>query len=146
MAREKQLKIGGFPNFATAVQELQQAQDLPSPEYEVCLPLADGHLAIKENLVTMWTEKHEEFASEARELLSRHNRKYNPRGVKRGAGAEVEQGSASMGGDTKRLRLDTTAKASSHESSLGNTLLDRFKEPFTPLSLHVGGKHVCKPT
>lgn len=70
LARESKLKIPGFPNFMSLVEELQKSQ-CPStqPEFAVCTPLADGGLVIKTALIELWTVKNEGFKDEAEPWL-----------------------------------------------------------------------------
>lgn len=117
--RETPSFLKGFPNFDAAASELQQAANLPQPTYEVCIPLPNGDLAIQENLVELWSTKHDMFQRETQELLEEHNKKYNPRGVKR----SLDHGGSGTGGsvegrDAKKIRIDDVVKASDHEANI----------------------------
>jgi len=66
LARENKLKLPGFPNFLSVVEDLQKsASATTAPEYSVCTPLADGGLVIKNALIDLWTKKNEGFKDEA---------------------------------------------------------------------------------
>lgn len=70
LAREGKLKIPGFPNFMSLVEELQRSnRPVSSPEYSICTPLADGGLVIKSALIDLWTVKNEGFKDEAAPLI-----------------------------------------------------------------------------
>ncbi len=77
------LKLPGFPEFEQVVNGLKtSSSDLPSPEFQVCLPVPNG-IAIKQNLVDYWMGS-ETFQVEMADMLEQHNSKYNKHGTKRG--------------------------------------------------------------
>ena len=118
--------LPGFPDFETAVQELQKSQDLPNPTYEVCIPLADGSLVIKESLINLWTCKEELFQHEAGEVIADHNKRYNPSGVRRGGDNENERNdSGTSDVPHTRIQIDTVVKAADHESAIGDKFLSQ---------------------
>ena len=87
LARSGTLKLPGFPCFETMVADLKKnAHDVPAPTFEVCVPVPNG-LAVKQNLVDYWGGI-ESYQLEVGELVKKHNAKYNPHGIKRGA-AEI---------------------------------------------------------
>ena len=104
------------------MKELKNAEDLPAPEYEVCIPLPDGHLAIQEGIVQLWTVKHDLFAAEAGDLIAEHNKKFNPKGVKRSLDAETTNQSSETVDQppAKRICVEETVKTSDYESSIGD--------------------------
>ena len=114
--------LAGFPNFENMVKELKCAEELPSPQYEVCIPLPDGHLAIQEGIVQLWTTKYDLFVAEASELIADHNKKFNPKGVKR----SLDQGTTNQGSETadqpaaKRICVEETVKTADCESSMAD--------------------------
>ena len=66
LAREGALKVAGFPNFKSVIEDLQRSSTAScSPEYSICTPLADGTLVIKQALIDLWTVKNEGFKDEA---------------------------------------------------------------------------------
>ena len=66
LARESKLRIPGFPNFLSVVEDLQKSScPTTTPEYSVCTALADGGLVIKNALIDLWTKKNEGFKDEA---------------------------------------------------------------------------------
>lgn len=83
MCRSGSLKLPGFPEFESVVNDLKSnTTDLPPPEFQVCLPVPNG-IAIKQNLVDYWMAN-DMFQVEMTDLLEKHNTKYNPHGTKRG--------------------------------------------------------------
>lgn len=95
LARSGTLKLPGFPCFETMVADLKRnAHDVPAPTFEVCLPVPNG-LAVKQNLVDYWNGI-ESYQLEVGELVKKHNAKYNPHGIKRGA-AEISRSEADGG-------------------------------------------------
>ncbi len=116
LARAGSLQLPGFPSFDQVVTELNTASELKAPEYAVTVALADGTLAIQESLIQQWSGN-EMFELEANELIAEHNKKYNPRGVKRGV---EENGSeaTSQEPSTKRLCVETTAKIAEQEAKI----------------------------
>ena len=79
----------------------KNAHDVPVPTFEVCVPVPNG-LAIKQNLVDYWNGI-ESFQLEVGELVKKHNAKYNPHGIKRGA-SEISK-SEGGGGLEKETRV-----------------------------------------
>ena len=91
MCRNGSLKLPGFPEFENVVNELKtNTTDLPTPAFEVCLPVPNG-IAIKQNLVDYWMTN-DMFQVEMAELLEKHNSKYNPHGTKRGLTESTTEG------------------------------------------------------
>ena len=70
LAREGKLKVAGFPNFKSVIEDLKRSANVSStPEYAICTPLADGCLVIKQALIDFWTMKNDGFKDEAAPLL-----------------------------------------------------------------------------
>ena len=70
LAREGKLKVAGFPNFKSVIEDLKRSATVSStPEYAICTPLADGCLVIKQALIDLWTVKNDGFKDEAAPLL-----------------------------------------------------------------------------
>ena len=66
LAREGKLKVAGFPNFKSVIEDLQRSSTASStPESSICTPLTDGCLVIKQALIDLWTLKNEGFKDEA---------------------------------------------------------------------------------
>ena len=125
MARSGSLKLPGFPRFETVVQELSSAKDLVNPDYEVCAPLANGCLAIRESLVEYWSKEENLFAAELLEVIKEHNRKYNPKGIKRGSTTNTG-GSGNDSADcqrAKRAKVQAPIKSLDHETHLTDKCL-----------------------
>lgn len=116
LARAGSLQLPGFPNFDQVVTELNTNTELKAPDYAVTVALADGTLAIQESLIQQWSNN-EMFQLEANELIAQHNKKYNPRGVKRGV---EENGSEAVSQEpsAKRLCVETTAKIAEQEAKI----------------------------
>ena len=73
LARDGKLKIPGFPNFMSVIEDLQKSgQAKSTPQYTVCTPLADGVLVVKSALIELWTIKNEGFKDEAESWLPKH--------------------------------------------------------------------------
>ena len=93
MCRSGSLRLPGFPEFEAVVNDLKtNGNEVAVPDFQVCIPVPNG-LAIKQNLVDYWTSC-DLFQVDISDLLKKHNEKYNPHGVKRGA--EVQEGSLSV--------------------------------------------------
>ena len=56
MARANTLKLPGFPKFDSVGQEISNQKEIEAPQYEVCVGLANGLLAVKENLIEYWSK------------------------------------------------------------------------------------------
>ena len=133
MARSGSLNLPGFPKFETVVQEMSSAKELMHPDYEVCVPLANGCLAIRESLVEYWSKEENFFAAELVEVIKNHNRKYNPKGIKRGS-TSSNTGGDNGGADcrrSKRVKVQTPIKPLDHEATvtdkcLGFCLIETF--------------------
>lgn len=94
MCRSNQIKLPGFPEFEQVVADLRKSNsEVPPPEFQVCLPVPNG-LAIRENLVEQWTSC-DLVEVEMKELLKKHNDKYNPHGIKRGS-SEKQSGASGL--------------------------------------------------
>lgn len=115
MARSNEYRIAGFPGFSRTLSELKQFQRSPQPEYNVCVPLADGALVIRQSLVDFWTAKHADFAEKTNELLTKHNQEFNPNKLKRGQEESGEVDAAEQP-PTKRLCLGTASNVQELES------------------------------
>ncbi|CAK9059568.1 Uncharacterized protein SCF082_LOCUS31538 [Durusdinium trenchii] len=123
MARAGELRLPAFPNFSNVVSELSAKQELPAPNYEVCVGLANGTLVLKQNLVSYWS-KCSVHGDDFQALLKAHNEKYNPRGVKRGGpGNEHDDDGAegSVQATRKKLKVESSVKAKDQE--------EKFDEP-----------------
>ena len=84
MARAGSLRLPGFPEFEQVVSELKQSSsDIPCPDFQVCIPVPNNGLVIKQNLVDYWAAC-DMFSNEIASLVADHNKKYNPQGLKRG--------------------------------------------------------------
>ena len=84
MCRSGSLRLPGFPEFETVVNDLKtNGNEVAAPDFQVCIPVPNG-VAIKQNLVDYWTAC-DLFQVEVEDLVKKHNEKYNPHGVKRGA-------------------------------------------------------------
>ncbi|CAK9107144.1 Uncharacterized protein SCF082_LOCUS49885 [Durusdinium trenchii] len=120
MCRSNQIKLPGFPEFEQVVADLRKSNsEVPPPEFQVCLPVPNG-LAIRENLVEQWTSC-DLVEVEMKELLKKHNDKYNPHGIKRGSS---DQGTTEdPAPDAKRLRIDSSVKMAEHEAQIANKLV-----------------------
>lgn len=92
MARNKEMSIPGFPDFAAALADLKKFQRTPQPSYHVTVATGEGHLIITEALVSFWTEKHSQFADELTKIKSEHDQEFNPKGLKRGADTPEDGG------------------------------------------------------
>eukprot|EP00435_Cladocopium_sp_Y103_P070852 s13_g36.t1 len=124
LARSGSLKLPGFPAFETMVADLKKnTSEVPVPAFEVCVPVPNG-LAVKQNLVDYWNGI-ENFQLEVNDLVKKHNAKYNPHGIKRGA-AEISQsegdGNAVADGECKKIRIETTMKLAEHEPAIQDKL------------------------
>ena len=119
MARAGSLKIPGFPQFESVVQEMKLTKEIAAPQYEVTVALSNGTLAIKENLVEYWSKEEHLFSVEMARLLVEHNKKYNPHGVKRGAStspsAQTEEG-----GPAKKPKIEASVKPVEHEAQMSD--------------------------
>eukprot|EP00438_Fugacium_kawagutii_P018410 Skav225059 [mRNA] locus=scaffold3690:145446:145904:- [translate_table: standard] len=115
MARSGEYRVAGFPDFSKTLSELKQFQRSPQPEYNVCVPLGDGGLVIRQTLVDFWTIKHPDFAEKTNELLNLHNQEFNPNKLKRGQ-EESGEVDAAEEPPAKRLRLGTASNAQELES------------------------------
>lgn len=87
------------------------------------MALANGGLAVRENLIEYWSKDEHLFNAEAAHLLKEHNKKYNPKGIKRGVS---EQGAAA--GTTgeqplKKVKVEASVKTVDHESQMGDKCL-----------------------
>ena len=83
MARSGSLSLPGFPDFEQVVAELKQtANEVASPDFAVCIA-APNALAVRQSLVDYWAGQ-EMFSVDMAALLEKHNKKYNPTGIKRG--------------------------------------------------------------
>ena len=123
MARAGELRLPAFPNFSNVISELSAKQELPAPNYEVCVGLANGTLVLKQNLVSYWS-KCSVHGDDFQALLKAHNEKYNPRGVKRGGpGNEHDDDGAegSVQATRKKLKVESSVKAKDQE--------EKFDEP-----------------
>ena len=123
MARSSALQLPGFPKFDSVVQEMNNTKEITPPDYEVCVALANGGLAVRENLIEYWSKDEHLFNAEAAHLLKEHNKKYNPKGIKRGVS---EQGAAA--GTTgeqplKKVKVEASVKTADHESQMGDKCL-----------------------
>ena len=123
MARSSALQLPGFPKFDSGVQEMNNTKEITPPDYEVCVALANGGLAVRENLIEYWSKDEHLFNAEAAHLLKEHNKKYNPKGIKRGVS---EQGAAA--GTTgeqplKKVKVEASVKTADHESQMGDKCL-----------------------
>eukprot|EP00435_Cladocopium_sp_Y103_P030560 s1097_g7.t1 len=121
MARTGEFHIPAFPDFGAALTELKQFQRSPQPEYQVCVPTADGALVVKQTLVDFWTLKHTSFADKMQELLKIHDNEFNTRRLKRGA-EEVEE-TAEEEPPTKRLCLGTSLTMEETSLNAGSFVL-----------------------
>ena len=121
LARGGSLKLPGFPSFDSVVNDLKESKEIQPPSYEVCVPLGNGGLAIKANLIEHW-EKNDVFQVEAQALIEKHNKKYNPQGIKRGLEENAQAGSSSEPA-AKRVRLETVVKMADLESKIANKKL-----------------------
>ena len=84
MCRSGSLRLPGFPEFESVVNDLKtNGNEVAPPDFQVCIPVPNG-LAIKQNLVDYWTAC-DLFQMDIEDLVKKHNEKYNPHGVKRGA-------------------------------------------------------------
>ena len=93
MCRSGSLRLPGFPEFEAVVNDLKtNGNEVAVPDFQVCIPVPNG-LAIKQNLVDYWTSC-DLFHVDMSDLLKKHNEKYNPHGVKRGA--DVQECSLSV--------------------------------------------------
>lgn len=118
-ARDGALSLPGFPDFSQVVSEMKQVKEVALPQYEVCVALANGTLAIKQNLIEYW-EKVDSFGAEVADILAKHNAKYNPKGLKRGCeGAEeTEEAPAN-----KKAKVQASLAPEGHESAIESKLL-----------------------
>lgn len=115
MARNKELRIEGFPDFGGALTELKQFQRAPKPEFQVCVGL-EGALVIKQALVEFWSRK-EHFADRMNSLVNQHNEEFNPKNLKRGAEENPEDPESSAAQPpAKRLCLGTAKTVSELET------------------------------
>lgn len=122
MARSSALQLPGFPKFDSVVQEMNNTKEITPPDYEVCVALANGGLAVRENLIEYWSKDEHLFNAEAGHLLKEHNKKYNPKGIKRGVS---EQGAAGTTGEQplKKVKVEASVKTVDHESQMGDKCL-----------------------
>ncbi|CAJ1380673.1 unnamed protein product [Effrenium voratum] len=121
MARNKELRIEGFPDFGGALTELKQFQRAPKPEFQVCVGL-EGALVIKQALVEFWSRK-EHFADRMNSLVNQHNEEFNPKNLKRGAEENPEDPESSAAQPpAKRLCLGTAKTVSELETEYTDRL------------------------
>ena len=120
MARASTLKLPGFPKFDSVVQEISNQKEIEAPQYEVCVGLANGGLAVKENLIEYWSKEDNLFSTDMAALVKTHNKKYNPKGVKRGSSktAATEEGQP-----TKKFKVEASVKPMEKESEIGDKSL-----------------------
>ena len=114
LAREGRLPLAGFPQFSSCTDDLQKLQSMDPPAYEVCVGLPDGTLVVKETLVQYWCVTNPDFEADTKDLIDKHNERWNKNNLKRGL--EGEDG-AQPGQPAKRLKVDTT-KPSDHEDQM----------------------------
>ena len=125
MARNKALKLPGFPDFGKAVKEISEMKEIAQPSYEVTVPLGNGVLAVKQNLIEYW-EKCEGFEAESADLIKNHNDKYNPHGVKRGADqVGAGEGSEESEPVAKKPKVAAESVGTEKEGNIAEKLLDR---------------------
>lgn len=122
MARASSLKLPGFPKFESVVQELNNMREIAPPQYEVTVALGNGGLAIKENLLEYWLKEEHLFATEMAHALKEHNKKYNPKGIKRGA-PEVANGEAQQDQAAKKIKVEASIKGLDHEATMEDKFL-----------------------
>ena len=126
MARSKALKLPGFPDFDRAVKEISQMKEIAQPNYEVTVPLGNGVLAVKQNLIEYW-EKCADFEAEVMDLIKSHNDKYNPQGVKRGAdqvSGESEEDQPML----KKPKVVAESVGTEKEGNIAEKFLDRVSK------------------
>ena len=125
MAREGKLRIGAFPDFRTAVDELKMAgANMKPPEFECCVPLGDGSLVVKQALIDLWTVKNKEFTLDAEAVLQEHNKRWNTKGVKRGAETQDPNGGYDeTSPPAKRIRVDNMAMVTEQETHMEDKCL-----------------------
>lgn len=114
LAREGRLQIPGFPNFSTCTDDLQKIQALESPEYSVCVALADGGLVVKESLIKYWTVTNADYEHEMTDLVTKHNAQWNKNNLKRGLD---EEGDGASTQPAKKLKVDNQ-KPRDHEDQI----------------------------
>ena len=108
MARSGDLKLQGWPDFNSAITELQSPSTAGQgqAEYKVCQALADGTLIVKQTLVDLYTNKHPEFKEATMEALEKRNKEFNPENLVAGAESDAPQG-----GQDASIALSFDAKA-----------------------------------
>lgn len=108
MAKKGALKLPGWPDFQKAVSDLQQPSSaFHGAEYQVCQPLADGTLVIKQALLDLYITKHPEFRDATEKALEAHNAEFNPENFIAGDDAPAE----SNGPAVRALEFDSKAEA-----------------------------------
>ena len=117
MARAGSLRLPGFPNFESVVEEMNNAKEVVTPQYEVTVPLGNGCLAIKESLIEYWSKDEHLFGNELADVLKEHNRKYNPKGIKRGATSSAGE-SAENAPAAKRVKVEASVKGVDQEAHI----------------------------
>ena len=115
MARANTLKLPGFPKFDRVVQEISNQKEIEAPQYEVCVGLANGLLAVKENLIEYWSKDDNLFSTEMAALVKAHNKKYNPKGVKRGSS---QPAATQEGQPAKKVKVEDSVKPWEKESEM----------------------------
>ena len=115
MARANTLKLPGFPKFDSVVQEISNQKEIEAPQYEVCVGLANGLLAVKENLIEYWSKDDNLFSTEMAALVKAHNKKYNPKGVKRGSSQPAATQECQP---AKKVKVEASVKPLEKESEM----------------------------
>ena len=86
LARAGELKLPEFPDFQQTLDQLKESGNFNAsmPQYTVCLGLPNGALVVRQSIIDLWTNKHEDYKSATLAVIARHDAEFSKESLKRG--------------------------------------------------------------